>query len=172
VTRRLVAVLGFSDGRSELHRVAAARLRRAEGETRAGDVVLLSGWARGRGGRSEAELMAEAWRGPQVELALARDAHTTYGNARTAVETAVKIGADEIVLVTSSWHLRRAASLFRAAVRGTGIALSLVSADDAPPSGARLREVGCWVFAPVQGRLLTRRSRGIERAQGQTLGHV
>lgn len=41
--RRLVAVLGCSDGGTDLHEIGARRLRQAE--VRAADVVLLSGWA-------------------------------------------------------------------------------------------------------------------------------
>ena len=68
-TPRLVAVLGFSNGRGqELHSVCAARLARATAEATPGDVVLLSGWARGRKPVSEADLMARAWNGPSAQV--------------------------------------------------------------------------------------------------------
>jgi uncharacterized SAM-binding protein YcdF (DUF218 family) len=122
-------------------------------------VVLLSGWARRRGSRSEAELMAESWRGPSVELLVGADARTTFGNARAALAAAVSSRADEIVLVTSSWHAPRAATLFRAALRGNGIELALAPAGGSPTVRTRLRELGCWLLTPAQARVLGRRDR-------------
>jgi uncharacterized SAM-binding protein YcdF (DUF218 family) len=157
VTKRLVAVLGYSNGGSVLHDVCASRLRRAEAEAQPGDVVLLSGWSGRRGSRSEAELMAEAWRGPDVDLVVSGDARTTYGNARATRTAAAARGANRVVLVTSSWHAPRAAALFRAALRGTGIALSLSPADGPAPRRTRLREIVCWLLTPAQSAALRRR---------------
>jgi hypothetical protein len=157
VTRRLVAVLGYSNGGAPLHPICAARLRRAEAEVRQGDVVLFSGWARRRNGRSEAALMSEAWKGSPVELVVAGDARTTFGNARAAVDAARRFGAEEIVLVTSGWHARRAAALFRAALGGTEIRLALAPAEDAGSRRARMRELVCWLLVPGQARVLGRR---------------
>jgi len=159
VSRRLIAVLGYSNGGDSLHDVCACRLRRAEAEARPEDVVLLSGWARRRGVTSEAELMAEAWRGAAAELELAADARTTYGNAKVAAEVAGRIGASEVVVVTSRWHERRAAALFRAALRRTGIRLALASTEGAAPRGARLRELACWTLVPPLTVYIGRRGR-------------
>jgi uncharacterized SAM-binding protein YcdF (DUF218 family) len=158
MNRRLVVVLGYSNGGRSLHAICAARLRRAEAEARPGDVVLLSGWARHARARSEAELMAQAWRGPRVELVLAPDARTTIGNARVAARVATEVDAAEVVLVTSRWHERRAAKLFRAAFRGTDVRLTLTAADGPRAHGARLRELACWTTVPLQAAL-TRRAR-------------
>jgi uncharacterized SAM-binding protein YcdF (DUF218 family) len=155
--RRLVAVLGYSNGGGPLHAVCAARLRRAETEARPGDVVLLSGWAGRRTGGSEAQLMAEAWQGPPVELVVAGDARTTCGNAVAARGVALAAEADEVVLVTSSWHAPRAAALFRAAFRGSGVRLELALADGEPGARTRLRELVCWLIAPAQVAFLARR---------------
>ena len=58
---RVIVVLGYSDGgRDELHPIGAARLIRAAEISTEKDVVVLSGWARVPGTRSEAELMAAA----------------------------------------------------------------------------------------------------------------
>jgi hypothetical protein len=157
VNRRLIAVLGYSDGGESLHAICAARLRRAEAEAREGDVVLLSGWARRRNRRTEAELMSEAWRGSLVELVVAGDARTTFGNARAAVAAATRLGVDEIVLVTSAWHERRAAALFRAALRDRRLRLTLARAGGIAPARARSREILCWLLVPVQARVLARR---------------
>jgi len=159
VSRRLIAVLGYSQGGRSLHAICAARLERAEAVTRAGDVVLLSGWAHSKGVRSEAEHMAAAWRGPAVELVLAPDARTTLGNARAATEAALRIGADDVVLVTSSWHGPRASALFRASLRRTGIRLVLASAGGEATRRARVRETLCWLLVPAQGALAGRRTR-------------
>ena len=159
MSRRLIAVLGYSEGGGSLHAICAARLERAEAVTRPGDVVLLSGWARSRSVRSEAELMAAAWRGPPAELVLAPDARTTVGNARAAAEAALRLGAAEVVLVTSRWHQPRASALFRAALRGTGIRLVHASAEGEATRRARGRERLCWLLVPAQGALAGRRTR-------------
>ena len=155
--RRLVAVLGYSNGGASLHAVGESRLRRAEKEARAGDVVLLSGWSRRRNGRSEAELMAEAWQGSPVELVVAGDARTTYGNAVAARKAALASGAGRVVLVTSSWHAPRAAALFRAAFRRTQISVELAPAAGPRAATARIRELVCWLLTPAQAAILRRR---------------
>jgi hypothetical protein len=109
---RLVAVLGYSTRRGDhLHPICAARLETAEREAEGADAVLLSGWSRRRHRRSEAELMREAWRGPDVLLLLDADARTTAGNARSVARAAAELGAGEVVVVTSSWHAHRARRL-------------------------------------------------------------
>ena len=60
--------------------------------------------------------MRQAWRGPAVRLVADGDARTTVGNARAVAAVARHIGADEVVIVTSSWHARRARLLVRAAL--------------------------------------------------------
>jgi uncharacterized SAM-binding protein YcdF (DUF218 family) len=115
--KRLVAVLGYSAWRGNgLHPICAARLTAAERPAEEADAVLLSGWSRHRHRPSEAELMKAAWRGPAVRLIADGDARTTAGNARSVAAAAREIGADEVVIVTSSWHARRARLLVRAAL--------------------------------------------------------
>jgi hypothetical protein len=161
---RLVAILGYSNGDGTLHEICAARLRRAETETRPEDVVLLSGWARRRASRSEAELMAEAWRGHAARVVVSGDARSTLGNARTAAEAARRFASAEVVLVTSTWHRRRAAVLFRAALRGTGARLVLASVDGVVSERERLRELLCWALVPAQA-VLAARSGGNRRGR-------
>jgi uncharacterized SAM-binding protein YcdF (DUF218 family) len=154
---RLIAVFGYSRGGSTLHAICASRVRRAEAEARPGDVVLLSGWSHHRTVRSEAELMAEAWSGASVELVVAPDARTTYGNARATAELARSRGVSEIVLVTSRWHARRARTLLRSALRGTRIGLVVAPADGPRARMARARELACWPLVPAQ-RIAARRA--------------
>ena len=119
--------------RADLHEICVARLRRAEREAAAGDIVLLSGWARHGSAASEAELMAEAWSAPCRELVVDRSARSTFANVRAAARVAREADASEVVLVTSGWHGRRAAALLRAALRAPGTVIRLATTDE-PPS--------------------------------------
>ena len=149
---RLVAVLGYSDGstKGRLHPICAARLARAEDEVEPEDVVLLSGWARGRRPDSEAELMARAWDTPAHRVLVDCRARSTFGNAIGAAALARALGVREVVVVTSGWHGRRASALVRAALHPAGPRAVLASTDERGSLGARLRELACWLLVPVQ----------------------
>lgn len=158
MTPRLVAVFGYSgSGSAELHPICAERLALAAAEARPEDAVLLSGWARRRHVTPEAELMARAWRGASRTLLLDRDARTTYGNALGTAATARRLGAREVVLVTSRWHARRASTLVRAALRATGVDVRLATTGERGTLRARLRELLCWPFVPLLATLAARR---------------
>lgn len=147
---RLVAVLGYSDGRRDgLHPICAARLERAASVAEPHDVVLLSGWARRGASAAEAELMARSWTSPARRVLLDRGASTTAGNATGIARIARALGVDEVILVTSSWHGRRARALARAALAGTGARLELVTTDEPAKPAARARELVCWSVVPV-----------------------
>ena len=160
--RRLVVVLGYSGRRAgaseELHEICVARLRRAEREARPDDVILFSGRARGGRG-SEADLMARAWTGPGAELVLDRTAASTYGNAVATAALVRSLAPDEVVVVTSSWHARRAAALVRAAVRDSATRVVSASADSPRSLSAVVRELACWTLVPLQRPLLGRGGR-------------
>jgi uncharacterized SAM-binding protein YcdF (DUF218 family) len=147
---RLVAVLGYSDGRtSELHRVCATRLARAEQVAGPDDVVLFSGWARRRTFAAEADLMAGAWKAPVRARVLDRHARTTLGNALSITRLARELDAGEVVLVTSSWHARRASALLRAALAGSGATLRVAAADERVTPLRGLRELASWTVVPL-----------------------
>jgi hypothetical protein len=147
---RLVVVLGYSDGRGAgLHDICAARLRRSEQEADAKDVVLLSGWARGRSAASEAELMARSWNGGCSRVVLDRNARSTLGNAAGAASVARAVSAEEVLLVTSGWHARRASALLRGALRGSRARVMIATTDERPSLGTRLRELVCWAGVPL-----------------------
>ena len=147
---RLVAVLGYSDRRtSALHPICAARLARAENEVRPDDSVLFSGWARRRIFQPEAELMARAWTSPARRVILDRNARSTIGNALAAGRAARRLGVDEVVLVTSGWHGRRASVLVRSALFGSRTRVTLATTSDAATHAARIRELACWALVPV-----------------------
>jgi hypothetical protein len=152
VSARLIVVLGYSNGRGEgLHPICAARLARGAEEATTDDVVVLSGWARVPGTRPEADLMRSAWRGECLEVVVDPDARTTVENLANALDDVRRVGAREVVVVTSSWHARRAATAMRWLVRGTGVGVRAVS----PPGRSRrgsLRELALWPVLPVQLR--------------------
>jgi uncharacterized SAM-binding protein YcdF (DUF218 family) len=150
MSRRLVAVLGYSNGGATLHEICSARLRRAETEVKEDDVVLLSGWARRRTSSSEAELMAAAWNGPAARIIVSGDARSTFGNALAAARAARLLHPTEVVVVTSAWHGRRALTLFRAALRSAESTVTLVPSEERGAPRARFRELGCWALVPVQ----------------------
>jgi len=146
---RLIAVLGYSDRRTRsLHPVCAARIARAETEARPGDAVLLSGWARRRSSPPEADLMARAWTSPVRSVILDRDARSTVGNALGVARAARRTGAHEVVLVTSAWHGRRAATLTRAALFATQTKVTLATTGDSATPTTWMRELVCWTLVP------------------------
>jgi hypothetical protein len=146
---RLVAVLGYSNRREpDLHRLCAARLRHAEELAGEEDAVLLSGWSRRRGGRSEAELMHRDWSGGKVRIVQDADARSTVGNAASVAEAARRLGATEVTVVTSRWHAFRARTLVRAALPGTPVRTSSPAGRPSLPLLAR--EVACVAMLPYQ----------------------
>jgi len=146
---RLVAVLGYSSGSIDgvLHPVCAARLALAAREAGPADAVLFSGWRRRRTSASEAELMARNWSGRAQRLLVDSAARTTYGNVLAAAAAARSLAASEVVLVTSGWHGRRASTLLRAAHAGR---VFLAATDERGTTGARVRELACWLLVPLQ----------------------
>ncbi len=154
---KLVAVLGYSGWRDRsLHPVCAARLEAGERVAEGADAVLLSGWARRPGRETEAALMRAAWRGPGVPLLADADARTTVGNARAVAAAAQELGADEVVVVTSSWHQLRARVLLRAAL-GPDVTIKLVSPDPTRRPLLLGREAVCIALLPLQLRSVRRR---------------
>jgi uncharacterized SAM-binding protein YcdF (DUF218 family) len=151
-------VLGYSGWRHEsLHPVCAARLEAGERVAEGADAVLLSGWARRPGREGEAVLMRAAWRGPRVPLLADVDARTTVGNARAVAAAAQELGADEVVVVTSSWHRLRARLLLRAAL-GPDVKIELVSPVRSRRHLLLGREAVCLLLLPLQLRAVRRRS--------------
>jgi uncharacterized SAM-binding protein YcdF (DUF218 family) len=151
---RLVAVLGYSTRRGRgLHEVCTERLEAAQAAAEGADAVLLSGWSRRRHRPSEAELMRDAWAGPDVPLVVDGDARTTFGNVRAIATAARALGAGEVVLVTSSWHARRARLLARAAL-GPGIRIDVATPPPSRPVRLVAREAACLpsAYATVSAR--------------------
>jgi uncharacterized SAM-binding protein YcdF (DUF218 family) len=142
LSERLVAVLGYSRrGDTELHPVCAERVAHAQRLAVARGTVILSG---------EAELMRAAWAGPDVLLICDSEARSTVDNAANVAEVARRLGARELVVVTSRWHRARTTILLRAALRKSGIRLSVETADAARPLRLRVRELACLALLPFQ----------------------
>ena len=151
VATRVVVVLGYSDGgRDRLHPVAAARLARAAEISTTEDLVVLSGWARVPGTRSEAELMVTAWEGKALELVVDPDARTTVGNAANALDDIRRVGAREVVVVTSRWHAARAKAAFRMLLRGSGVRVRAAYPPEPRNLRSSLRELLLWALLPAQ----------------------
>jgi uncharacterized SAM-binding protein YcdF (DUF218 family) len=157
---RVVAVLGYSARRHDsLHPVCAARVAEAQAVATAGDVVVLSGWARRGSAAAEAELMADEWTGPAASLLHDAGARHTVGNAASVVAVARELGAEELVVVTSWWHRPRAAALVRRAARQAGIRTRTVAAASPRSAGLLLREAVCLAGLPLQLLALPRAVR-------------
>ena len=136
---RLVAVLGYSRRWSDgMHDICTERLRHAESLD--ADAVLLSG---------EAELMRGAWKGSGVPL-LDTAPRNTRQNAAGVAAAARRLGAREVVVVTSRWHTFRARMLVRTALRGHGIPVRTSSPHSPPPLALLGRELACLAMLPYQ----------------------
>ncbi len=154
---RLVAVLGYSDSTTaDLHPVCAARLACAAAQASMDDVVLFSGWARRSSSASEADLMARMWTTPARTRLVDRRARTTLGNAIGVARAVRIVGADEVVLVTSRWHARRAGVLVRAALASSGARLRVVATDERVTPRRGLREAASWTLVPLLAVMATR----------------
>ena len=93
--------------------------------------------------------MARMWTSPARARLVDRRARTTLGNAIGIARTAQLVGADEVVLVTSGWHARRAAVLVRAALARSGAELHVAATNERATTRHGLREVASWPIVPV-----------------------
>jgi uncharacterized SAM-binding protein YcdF (DUF218 family) len=148
---RLVAVLGYSGRRAHgLHPICAERLSHAEAISGETDAVLLSGWARHADASGEVELMRAAWHGQAARLLSDTKARNTKENALGIAVAASRLGASEIVVVTSVWHARRARALVRAALRDSGVEVRSSSPAGRAPPTLQARELACLAALPLQ----------------------
>ena len=89
--------------------------------------MILSGWARRRAPAAEAELHAGRVAGPDAPGGARRYGALDRRERSAVARIARELGASEVVVVTSRWHAPRAAALVRAALHGTGIAVTVSS---------------------------------------------
>jgi hypothetical protein len=93
--------------------------------------------------------MRDAWRGAAREVVVDPDARTTVENLANAMNDILRVGASEVVIVTSSWHAPRAKAALRWLLRYTGVKVGSAS----PPgssAGAFVRELTLWPLLPFQ----------------------
>jgi hypothetical protein len=148
---RVIVVLGYTDlGLGVLHPICAERLAHAATIATDEDVVVLSGWARVPGTRSEAEMMAEGWTGRSRMLVVDPDARTTSGNAVNSIDDVATAEASEVVIVTSRWHAPRALLTFRWHLRHMGASVRAESSSGGGGLRVWLREIPCWAVLPLQ----------------------
>jgi hypothetical protein len=146
---RVVAVFGYSSRKGDgLHPLAAVRVRHAESLAAGAGAVVFSGWSRRHSANGEAELMRAVWAGADVPLICETTARNTAENAAGIAAIARKLGADEVVLVTSRWHAPRASVLVRTVLRGTGITVRASAPRDRPSPRLLARELGCILVLP------------------------
>ena len=155
---RVVVVLGYSDGgRDELHPVCAARLARAaeisdrRRRRRALRLGARAGDALGGGADG-----APPGAGGAREVVVDPDARTTVGNAANALDDVRRVGAREVVVVTSRWHAPRASGV-PLLLRGSGVRVTAAFPPEPRTSRASLRELPLWPLLPAQ--LASRRCR-------------
>ncbi|HEY1366978.1 MAG TPA: YdcF family protein [Gaiellaceae bacterium] len=104
-------------------------------------VVVFTGWSP-LGGRSEAEQMRDAWRGPDVELVVESTAATTAENAVRTLPLLRERGVDHAVVVCAPQHLARARYFFGRLYRDRGVTTSFCAAAVRPSVRAGLWELG------------------------------
>jgi hypothetical protein len=149
--KRVVAVLGYSPRRGDgLHPVCAERLALAQELSRGALAVILSGWARRPKAVSEAQLMRDAWTVTEVDLVCDPDARSTAENVANVVADARRLGADELVVVTSRWHRPRARLLLWAATRGRGVRPRVEAPRGPRPPAMVVRELAIVPLLPLQ----------------------
>jgi uncharacterized SAM-binding protein YcdF (DUF218 family) len=93
--------------------------------------------------------MRAAWRGSAREVVVDPDARTTVENMVNALNDVLRVGAREVVVVTSSWHAPRAKAALRWLLLHTGVRVRSASP---PGRSARsaLRELPLWLLLPFQ----------------------
>ena len=149
--RRLVAVFGYSARSVEgLHPLCVLRLRHGEELADGAEAVVLSGWSRHGAKGGEAELMRDAWSGPDVTLVCDPTARNTMQNAAGVAVLAREVDADEVVVVTSRWHAPRAGALVRAALGGSKLPVRTSSPRGRLQPRLLAREIACLAALPYQ----------------------
>src|SRR5262249_58940361 len=92
--------------------------------------------------------MRTAWTGGDVLLIEDATARHTSGNASSVAETARRLDATQVTVVTSRWHAVRARALVRVALPETPVRVSSPGAR--PPVALFMRELGCLAVLPYQ----------------------
>jgi uncharacterized SAM-binding protein YcdF (DUF218 family) len=159
MSRKRTAIVVPGHGRLDsdgVHRVTSRCLRlvhEAELLVSGGeaDVVVFSGWSPA-GGRSEAEQMRDAWRGPSVELVVETTARNTAENAARTLPLLQQRGIARAVVLSAPAHALRTRLLFRRLYRDSGVELAFRAPRLAPTIRSIAWELGAFPFVPAQLR--------------------
>ena len=143
-----------------VHRISPRSLRILDEAARLAErvepaVVVLSGWS-SSGGRSEAEQMRDAWRGPSVELLVEPTARTTAENASRSLPLLLERGITGAVVLCTPVHLVRVRLVFDLLFRRRGISVRYHVVRVRPTVRALAWELAALPLVPVQ--LLAARS--------------
>jgi uncharacterized SAM-binding protein YcdF (DUF218 family) len=150
-----------------VHRISGRCLRLVREAERVADavgadLVVFSGWS-STGGRSEAEQMRDAWRGPAGDLVVEATARNTAENAARTLPLLLDRGVARAVVVCAPPHLLRTRLLFRRLYRRSGVEVGFRVARIAPTFRAVAWELGALPLVPAQLRAaraeLDRRTR-------------
>jgi uncharacterized SAM-binding protein YcdF (DUF218 family) len=114
-------------------------------------VVVFSGRARG-GGRSEAEQMRDAWRGPSIELVVEPTATITAENVSRTLPLLLSRGIDRAVVVCTPLHLPRVRYFFGRIYEPHGIETGYHVARVSPSLHAAVWELAALPVRRVQLR--------------------
>jgi uncharacterized SAM-binding protein YcdF (DUF218 family) len=76
-------------------------------------------------------------------------ARNTAQNAAVVANTARRLAAEEVVVVTSRWHAPRARRLVRAALREPSMSVQTSSPPGRPPVALLARELLCLAALPL-----------------------
>jgi uncharacterized SAM-binding protein YcdF (DUF218 family) len=125
----------------------AERLARSE----RAEVVVFSGWSP-LGGRSEAEQMRDAWRGPGVELVVEPTARITAENASRTAPLLLARRVERAIVVCALPHLVRARILFGGVYGAVGIATRFHALRLVPSPTAVAGELAALPLSPFQLR--------------------
>jgi uncharacterized SAM-binding protein YcdF (DUF218 family) len=113
------------------------------------DLVVLTGWS-SSGGRSEAEQMRDAWRGPEVELLVEPTARTTAENASRTLPLLLERRIAAAVVVCTHVHGLRVRLLFDSLYRRGGVAVSYHLVRARPTPRAVAWELVALPLVPLQ----------------------
>jgi uncharacterized SAM-binding protein YcdF (DUF218 family) len=127
------------------------------------ELVVLTGWS-SSGGRSEAEQMLDAWRGPDVQVLIEPTARTTAENASRTLPLLLERGITDAIVLCTPVHLARVRLVFGLLYRRKGIAVRYHVVRVRPSLGALAWELAALPLVPVQ--LLAARAELARRLRG------
>jgi uncharacterized SAM-binding protein YcdF (DUF218 family) len=112
-------------------------------------VVVFTGWSPD-GGRSEAEQMRDAWRGPDVELVVEPTARVTAENAARTLPLLLERGVELADVVCAPFHYLRARYFFHSLYASRSVKARIRVVPELPSSRALVWELAALPLARRQ----------------------